>query len=96
MSPSGGSTAVAGTSGSGKSTLATALIERFAEQKFQFCVIDPEGDYEELEDAVTVGDGKTAAQHQQMLDLLAKPSANVVVNLLGARRSTSGRTTSPS
>src|SRR5262249_12541301 len=40
---------LSGTSGSGKSTVATALMERFAEHKYQFCVIDPEGDYEGFE-----------------------------------------------
>ncbi len=85
VSPSGGSILLSGTSGIGKSTLATAMMERFAEQKFQFCVIDPEGDYEELEDVVTVGDGKTAPSTQQILDLLAKPSSNVVINLLGIK-----------
>jgi len=85
VSPSGGSILLSGTSGIGKSTLATAMMERFAEQKFQFCVIDPEGDYEELEDVVTVGDGKTAPSTQQILDLLAKPSSNLVINLLGIK-----------
>ncbi|TIP61728.1 MAG: DUF87 domain-containing protein, partial [Mesorhizobium sp.] len=42
---------IAGSSGIGKSTLATALTERFVENRFQFCVFDPEGDYDGLEDA---------------------------------------------
>ena len=45
---------IAGKSGIGKSTLATALTERFIEQELQFCVFDPEGDYEGLAGAVTV------------------------------------------
>jgi adenylylsulfate kinase-like enzyme len=35
-----------GSSGSGKSTLATGFLGHLAEQAYQFCVIDPEGDYE--------------------------------------------------
>ena len=45
-------------SGGGKSTVATGLLERFLERGFQFCVIDPEGDYAEFENAVTLGDAK--------------------------------------
>jgi HAD superfamily hydrolase (TIGR01484 family) len=46
---------VVGTSGSGKSTVATGLLERLAERKYTFCIIDPEGDYEEFESAVPLG-----------------------------------------
>jgi hypothetical protein len=61
---------IAGSSGIGKSTLATALTERFVEGKFQFCVFDPEGDYDGLEGAVRLGDGSTdegagAGSHRQ-------------------------------
>jgi adenylylsulfate kinase-like enzyme len=45
---------IAGPSGSGKSTVATGFLERLAEHEYQFCVIDPEGDYETLEGAVTL------------------------------------------
>ena len=41
---------VAGPSGSGKSTVTTGLLERMAEAGYQFCVIDPEGDYSDLEE----------------------------------------------
>ena len=64
LSPHGGGVLIAGTSGIGKSTLATALTERFVEQGFQFCVLDPEGDYDELENAVVVGDADNAAERR--------------------------------
>ncbi len=85
ISPYGKGVLIAGTSGIGKSTLATLLMERFADQGFQFCVIDPEGDYEELEKVVMVGDAKTAPSTQQILDVLRKPANNVVVNMLGLK-----------
>ena len=47
---------VAGTSGSGKSTITTGILERLAEQGYQFVVVDPEGDYSTLEGAVVLGD----------------------------------------
>lgn len=46
---------LAGPSGGGKSTIVGGLLERLAESHYQFCVIDPEGDYENLEGAVTLG-----------------------------------------
>jgi HAD superfamily hydrolase (TIGR01484 family) len=73
---------ISGKSGIGKSTLATALTERFVEKKFQFSIFDPEGDYEGLEGAVTLGDGDTPPQEKQVLELLAKPSNNIVINTL--------------
>jgi hydroxymethylpyrimidine pyrophosphatase-like HAD family hydrolase len=74
---------VAGTSGSGKSTITAGILERLAEQGYQFVVIDPEGDYSTLEGAVVLGDPQQAPTIQGALDLLAKPSANGVVNLVG-------------
>ncbi|TKB12561.1 MAG: DUF87 domain-containing protein, partial [Mesorhizobium sp.] len=61
---------IAGSSGIGKSTLATALTERFVERKFQFCIFDPEGDYDGLEGAVRLGDGSNAPTKTELLDLL--------------------------
>src|SRR5205823_4394710 len=74
---------LAGTSGSGKSTLATGLMERFAEHKYQFCVIDPEGDYETFEIATAVGSPQRAPTVDEVLQLLKKPQVNAVVNLVG-------------
>lgn len=73
---------IAGSSGIGKSTLATALTERCVEKGFQFCVFDPEGDYGELEDAVTIGDGTIPPNRKQALELLEKPDTNIVLNAL--------------
>jgi hydroxymethylpyrimidine pyrophosphatase-like HAD family hydrolase len=73
---------IAGSSGIGKSTLATALTERFVERDFQFCVFDPEGDYHDLKDAVTVGDGSVPPTLDQAMKLLEKPDDNVVLSTL--------------
>jgi hypothetical protein len=80
LEPHRGSVLIAGSSGIGKSTLATALTERMAEKRFEFCVFDPEGDYSELEDAVSVGNAKEAPNSDEVLKLLNKVGANVVVN----------------
>ena len=85
LSPHDGSVLLAGTSGIGKSTLATALTERLVEQGFQFCVLDPEGDYEELQNVVVVGDADNPPSRREIFDLLAKPSNNVAVNMVGLK-----------
>jgi HAD superfamily hydrolase (TIGR01484 family) len=78
--PYKGSVLVSGSSGIGKSRLATALMERMVENQFQFCVFDPEGDYDELEHAISVGNIKTPPTREQTLTLLRKRATNVVVN----------------
>lgn len=80
LEPHGGAVLIAGTSGIGKSTLATALTERMATAGFEFCVFDPEGDYDELEHAVAIGDAATAPQSDDVLKLLGELRTNVVVN----------------
>jgi HAD superfamily hydrolase (TIGR01484 family) len=74
---------IAGSSGIGKSRLASAMIERMQLHGFQICVIDPEGDYEGLTDTISLGDANRAPLDSEALDVLRKPSANLVVNLLG-------------
>ena len=61
------------------------MTERFAEQGFQFCVLDPEGDYEELENVVMVGDARHPPSGSRSSTLLRKPANNVVVNMLGLK-----------
>jgi hypothetical protein len=70
ISPRGGSLLIAGMSGGGKSTVATGLLERIQERGFQFCVIDPEGDYAEFENAVTLGDAKHEPRLEEAVELL--------------------------
>ena len=74
---------IAGTSGSGKSTLATRLLEELAERAYQFCVIDPEGDYLELAQATVLGDADHPPRGEQALELLDAPTQSCVLNLLG-------------
>jgi HAD superfamily hydrolase (TIGR01484 family) len=74
---------IAGTSGSGKSTLATAFLEAVASRAYQYCVIDPEGDYSELEAATVLGSAEHPPGADELLEVLAKPNQNVVANLMG-------------
>jgi hydroxymethylpyrimidine pyrophosphatase-like HAD family hydrolase len=74
---------IAGPSGSGKSTAATSFLERLLEHRYQFCILDPEGDYENLEGAVTLGTHEHGPSHDEVLQMLGTSLANVVVNLVG-------------
>jgi hydroxymethylpyrimidine pyrophosphatase-like HAD family hydrolase len=73
---------VAGASGSGKSSLAKNILESLRQWKYQFCIVDPEGDYDGLPEAVTVGDGENPPSLDEISELLDQPEQNVVINLL--------------
>jgi hydroxymethylpyrimidine pyrophosphatase-like HAD family hydrolase/energy-coupling factor transporter ATP-binding protein EcfA2 len=78
----GSSVLVAGSSGSGKSTLIQALLERLAEREYQYCVIDPEGDYEHLAATLVAGSREHAPDIAQVIENLEQPDVNLAVNLL--------------
>ena len=52
------------------------MWERLGEKGYQFCVIDPEGDYEGLEGALVLGDRQQAPSVEQVLHALASPAEN--------------------
>jgi hydroxymethylpyrimidine pyrophosphatase-like HAD family hydrolase/energy-coupling factor transporter ATP-binding protein EcfA2 len=71
---------VIGDSGCGKSRFAKMLTERMVEKEFEFCIIDPEGDYYGLEHSVAIADGSTVPRTEEALRLLRETGVNVVVN----------------
>jgi hydroxymethylpyrimidine pyrophosphatase-like HAD family hydrolase len=83
LPPYGHNVLVAGPSGSGKSTLTTGLIERFAEHLYQVCVIDPEGDYVNLQMLVTIGDPHHAPGVAEVMAVLRDPYVHANASLLG-------------
>lgn len=83
LRPYGTSVLLVGSSRSGKSTLAASVLERLADCEYQFCVVDPEGDYREIAGAIVLGDSQREPSVAEVCDVLAKPTQNVVVNLLG-------------
>ena len=83
--PYGVNLLLSGTSGSGKSTLATGFLERLRERDCQFCIIDPEGDYEDFAGAVVLGDAHRAPLIKEVVEVLERPDQDCVVNLLGLK-----------
>ncbi len=83
LHPYGANVLIAGSSGGGKSTLTTGLLERLHDSGYQFCLIDPEGDYPQLETALVIGDPEREPTATEVITLLEKPQQSVVVNLLG-------------
>ena len=78
--PGDGCILLVGPSGSGKSTLATAMTERIVDLRLEFTVIDPEGDYLDLCDAIRIGSSEAPPNATEALRLIAQAGLNVVVN----------------
>ncbi len=76
---------VVGGSGSGKSTVVAGLVERLRAARYNFCIIDPEGDYDSVESAVVLGSPEHAPSIDECVQLLSKADQNAVINLLGVK-----------
>ena len=74
---------VAGPSASGKSTAVSGILESLAEHRYQFCLLDPEGDFENFAGALTLGGTNERPDPRTVLRALDSPDQSVVVNLLG-------------
>jgi hydroxymethylpyrimidine pyrophosphatase-like HAD family hydrolase len=76
---------VAGPSAAGKTTIATSFLEQLAQQRYQYCIVDPEGDYKELPDAASLGGAEVRPLVDAVMEVLTKPDESVAVNLLNHR-----------
>ncbi|MDQ6675333.1 MAG: Cof-type HAD-IIB family hydrolase [Chloroflexota bacterium] len=82
----GTSLLVAGSSSAGKSSLTLGVLERISGQHYQYCLLDPEGDYEAMPNAVRLGTHNQAPAVEEVLDVLQRPDQSVVVCLLAVAR----------
>ena len=85
ISPYGPSLLIAGPSGFGKSAIVGGFLERLAEQRYQFCVVDPEGDYDQSGIGVVLGSDGRAPSIDEAMTLLNDPGESVSINLLRLR-----------
>lgn len=83
LEPYGTRVLVAGPSGGGKSTTVMAMIERLVDAQYQICLIDPEGDYDEVEQFVKLGGPNRVPAVSEILEVLHSRRNSVSVNLLG-------------
>ncbi|HKY33899.1 MAG TPA: HAD hydrolase family protein [Candidatus Polarisedimenticolia bacterium] len=83
VKPYGESVLLAGTSGGGKSTLAAGLLERLSDRGYQYFIVDPEGDYQEMEGPVILGGARQPVVPEEALRVAARPGTDCVANLLG-------------
>ena len=80
-----GNLLIAGPSGSGKTSITTALLESFCKAQFQFCVIDPEGDYDDLACTIPLRSSDQRTLVDETMRVLSYPENNAVVNLMDLR-----------
>lgn len=76
---------VCGLSGGGKSKTTLGILDRLSKQNYQFCLIDPEGDYESFGNAIVIGDVNRVPSVSEVMQLLDSPDRSVIVNLLGVQ-----------
>jgi hydroxymethylpyrimidine pyrophosphatase-like HAD family hydrolase len=82
VSPYGPNILLSGTTKSGKSTVATYMLEKLMDQHYQFCLIDPEGDYVDLPLVVRIGDNVHPPVLEEVMSLLQNPMQSVIVCIL--------------
>lgn len=74
---------IAGPSRSGKSRLTCGLLERLGSDRYQYCVVDPEADFDGFPGAVTLGSNTNAPDVDHVVLALKNPDNRVTVNLVG-------------
>ena len=83
VQPFGPNIMIAGPSGTGKTTLATGILEQLVERGYQFCLLDPEGDYEGFAGPIELGGAGRAPNPDEIAKALQQQDRSVSVNLLG-------------
>jgi len=73
---------LSGVSGGGKTTFTLAIIESLLRKSYQFCLIDPEGDYLNLEGALVIGNETSIPPVEELIPLLKEPEQNMVFCIL--------------
>jgi HAD superfamily hydrolase (TIGR01484 family) len=83
LDPYGDCVLICGASASGKSTVAKRILESIGDCTYQYCLVDPEGDYEDLAGAVVIGKADAPPTLDEAVQLLEDVGVNGVVCLTG-------------
>jgi hydroxymethylpyrimidine pyrophosphatase-like HAD family hydrolase len=81
IEPYGSHLLICGPSGSGKSMLTTTLLEELANARYQFCLVDPEGDYEMFPRGISIGTAHAPPPIEEVISALRRADQNVIVSL---------------
>ncbi len=68
-----------GVTGGGKTTFTVSIVESLIRKEYQFCLIDPEGDYLELPGATVIGNEVSLPPMEEIEQLLKDPQQNLVI-----------------
>jgi hydroxymethylpyrimidine pyrophosphatase-like HAD family hydrolase len=77
---------VTGGPAGGKSAFAVTMLEQLMEQEYQTCIIDPEGDYQEIKGPVVLGTREQPPAVEEVVQVMDDPVKSCVVSLFGAPR----------
>jgi hypothetical protein len=83
IDPFGSHLRIGDADGGGRSTLTSALLEELINRRYQFCLVDASGVYDELGHAMRVGSAATAPLIDEVMGALQRPDQNVIVCLAG-------------
>jgi hydroxymethylpyrimidine pyrophosphatase-like HAD family hydrolase len=70
---------ISGVTGGGKSTFTTVIMESLLRQDYQFCLVDPEGDYLQLPGVTIIGNETSIPPAEEIYQLLKNSSQSFVV-----------------
>lgn len=74
---------VTGEPAGGKSELALTVLKQLTDQCYQACVIDPEGDYQQVKDPIVLGTIDKPPAVEDVLHVLEDPAKSCVISLFG-------------
>jgi hypothetical protein len=79
----GANVAIAGPEGSDRSAAVGRFLEQMAAHRYQFCILDPDGDHAGLKGTVALGSHENRPSIEDAMKLLADDRQNTVINLAG-------------
>jgi len=82
ISPYGNNILVAGSSCCGKTTFTKAFVEQLITGGYQFCLVDPEGDYLDLQGVLNMGNDEQPPVIPEVMKMMRESVQNLVVCVL--------------